>query len=184
MNSSPNVPIQSKSASKADRSTDPLTEGVWEAIEPWLAAEQVELDDVEMIGSGKGRTLRILIDHADGIDLDRIAAISDGLSRLLEDQPALADPYQLEVSSPGLERKLRRRRQWQKAVGSDVSVKVREGSGNRTLKGRLVEVADRKAIVELADGTPAETTVEFDLETVVTAKTVFRWEKTPKPGKR
>ncbi len=165
-----------------ERTADPIIQRVWHLAEPWLGAERVELDDVEMVGVGRGRTLRILVDHPEGIDLDRIAALSDGLSRLLDDLPALADPYQLEVSSPGLERKLRRPRHWEKAVGAEVSVKVRTSDAHRTHKGRLASFDGERITLSLGGDDTQQ--VEFSIGDVATAKTVFRWEKAPKPGKK
>ncbi len=148
-------------------------------IEPWLAAERLELDDLEIVGAGKARTLRIVIDTEESLDLDRIAAVSDGLSRLLDADSDLAGPYQLEVSSPGLERKLRLPRHYMKSIGREVKVKVRQDDQTRTLGG-TIESADDHGFSLVSDGS----TIRFEYETVVTAKTIFRWEKSPKPGKK
>lgn len=164
--------------------SDPVTQAIWQIVEPWLAAERVELDDVDMVGTGKGRTLRILVDHEDGLDLDRIAALSDGISRLLDEEPSLADPYQLEVSSPGLERKLRRRAQWVKSVGRDVTVKMKTAAGNRTVKGVVKTVDDDGVLVELSEPEAGDTSARVGFDDVVSAKTVYRWDSGPKPGKK
>ena len=161
-----------------------LTDTVWRLAEPWLAAERVELDDVVLVGQGKGRTLRLLVDHPDGVDLDHLAALSDGLSRLLDDEPGLSDPYRLEVSSPGLERVLRRARHWEKAVGRDVTVKVQRGDGRERIAGRLVSFDGESAVVEVDEGPERGSEVQIDLDEVATAKTVFRWEKQPPPGSK
>ncbi len=67
--------------------------------------------------------LRVTVDGHE-VDLDRLAEVSRGLSRLLDDETDLQDAYQLEVTSPGLERKLRRPTHYEKSVGREVVVKT------------------------------------------------------------
>ncbi len=148
-------------------------------IEPWLAAERLELDDLEMLGAGRTRTLRVIIDGDDRLDLDRISGVSEGLSRLLDSESDLDGPYQLEVSSPGLERKLRRPEHYVKSIGREVKVKLRRDDRTRTVDG-VIESVDGTGFVLSTEG--ARDHITF--EDVVTAKTVFRWEKSPKPGKK
>ena len=144
-------------------------------VEPYLADEHLELDDLELSGHGRGRVLRVIVD-GDGVDLGRLSELSRGLARLLDDAPSLQDPYQLEVSSPGLERKLRRPSHFQKSVGREVVVKVRTDH-TRTVRGRLTDAGDSTFTVESDDEA-----VSIGYDDVITAKTVFRWEKAPKPG--
>ena len=147
-------------------------------IEPWLAAEKLELDDLEMVGTGGGRTLRILIDHEDGIDLDRLTEVSDGVGRLIEDLPSLQSAYQLEVSSPGLERKLKRPHHYRKSVGREVKVKARVDGQTVSARGELVSADDATFTVETESG---PMTLAYD--DVTSARTVFNWTAQPKPGK-
>ena len=58
------------------------------------------------VGRGPGTVLRIVVDGKD-VDIERLAEVSRGVSRLLDNATELDDPYQLEVTSPGLERRLR-----------------------------------------------------------------------------
>lgn len=148
-------------------------------IEPWLAAEQVELDDLELAGSGKGLTLRVLVDAEDGVDIDRIAELSLGLSALLDAETDLDDPYRLEVSSPGLERTLKTPRHFEKSIGREVSVKTRTDGVTTVLKGVLLSADDSEFVVAV-DGD--ERAARYD--DVITAKTVFKWQAAPKPGKK
>jgi ribosome maturation factor RimP len=152
------------------------TTDIWTLVEPYLAAERLELDDLEMKGAGKGRLLRVVVD-GDDLSIDRLAELSRGISRLLDNETDLDDPYQLEISSPGLERKLRRPVHYAKSVGREVVVKIRESEGKRTLRGVISHAGDSTFTVEAESG---EEVVGF--EDVITAKTVFRWEKAPKPG--
>ncbi|HEX6300726.1 MAG TPA: ribosome maturation factor RimP [Acidimicrobiia bacterium] len=149
---------------------------IWSVVEPYLAAERLELDDLELSGHGRGRVLRVTVDGED-LGVDRLAELSRGLSRLLDDEPTLQDQYRLEVSSPGLERKLRRPSHYRKSVGREVVVKIAEGAGKSTYRGTLASADESRFTVD-ADQGPV--TVPYD--DVVSAKTVFRWEKAPKPG--
>ncbi|HET9259117.1 MAG TPA: ribosome maturation factor RimP [Acidimicrobiia bacterium] len=149
---------------------------IWSVIEPYLAAERLELDDLELTGHGRGRVLRVTVDGEE-LGIDRLAELSRGLSRLLDNEPELQDAYQLEVSSPGLERKLRRPDHYRKSVGREVVVKTTAGDAKQTYRGTLNE-ADDLSFTVLTESGPRE--VSYD--DVMSAKTVFRWEKTPKPG--
>ncbi len=152
---------------------------LWGLIEPWLAAERVELDDLELVGSGNARTLRVVVDSEGGVDIDRIADLSRGISGLLDARSDLDGPYQLEVTSPGLERKLRTQRHFEKALGREVSVKLRRDGLTVGVKGELTQV-DEKGFCVVSEGTAMAATYDE----VTSAKTVFRWQAAPKPGKK
>lgn len=149
---------------------------IWTVLEPYLAAERLELDDLEVVGSGQGRVLRVVVD-GEGVDIDRLADVSRGISRLLDAESDLDDPYQLEVTSPGLERKLRRPAHYAKSVGREVVAKTKQGEQKRTVRGVITDANNRTFTVEADEGA-----LVLDFEDVLTAKTVFRWEKAPKPG--
>ena len=86
----------------------------------------------------------------------------------------------MEVSSPGLERKLRRPRHYEKAVGETVRVKTRdEIDGERLHSGTLTETDDESFVVDV-DG--AQRRIAYG--DVTSARTVFEWDKTAKPSKR
>lgn len=149
---------------------------IWSVVEPYLAAEQLELDDLELTGRGRGRLLRVTVDGED-VGVDRLAEVSRGLSRLLDDEPGLQDHYRLEVSSPGLERKLRRPAHYRKSMGREVVVKTAGAEGKATYRGTLTDADEARFTVDAEEGP-----VSVSYEDVVTAKTVFRWERAPKPG--
>jgi ribosome maturation factor RimP len=158
-------------------------EQIWAVVEPYLAAEQLELDDLELIGHGRTRTVRVTLDAAPdpngpaatAIDLDRISEVSRGLSRLLDHATDLEGPYQLEVTSPGLERRLARPAHFEKSIGREVVVKTATG----TIRGQLATAGDSSFEVTTPDG-PRQVTYAD----VISARTVFRWEKAPRPGQK
>ena len=93
-----------------------VAEQIWGLVGPYVAAEGIELDDVEILGGGK--LLRVVVEGDEPIGVDRIADLSRGIARLIEEDDPFPGAYTLEVTSPGLERKLRRPSQFSKAVGA------------------------------------------------------------------
>ena len=152
------------------------TEQLWGLIEPYLAAERLELDDLELFGQGRGRVLRVYVD-GEGLDIDRIADVSGGISRLLDAESDLEGSYQLEVSSPGLERKLKRPAHYAKSIGREVVVKADRDGQTETHRGVLSAVDDDRFTIKTEAG---DVTVAYS--GVKSARTVVRLEKAPKPG--
>jgi ribosome maturation factor RimP len=150
-----------------------------ELIGNYLGAERLELDDLEMLGQGSGRILRVVIDGAD-VGVDHLAELSRGISRLLDHESDLDGSYTLEVTSPGLERKLRRPAHYSKSIGKEVSIRTRvDVDGLRRHEGALIASDDDGLLIDV-DGEARR--IEFDQ--VKSARTVFRWERAPKPGKK
>ena len=149
---------------------------IWTVVEPYLAAERLELDDVELLGRGPGTLLRVVVDGED-VNIDRLADVSRGLSRLLDNETGLNDAYRLEVTSPGLERSLRRPSHYAKSVGREVVVKIADHDKNTTIRGVVADVGEDSFTIEADDGRSV-----VNYQDVLTAKTVFKWEKAPKPG--
>lgn len=152
------------------------TAEIWKLIEPYLAEERLELDDLEFSGQGSGRILRVAVD-GEKVDIERLADLSRGISRMLDNETNLDGQYQLEVTTPGLERKLRRPQHYQKSVGREVVAKVQRGDTRTTYQGVLTGASDDSFTIAAGDDTE---TVNYD--EVIKARTVFRWEKAPKPG--
>jgi ribosome maturation factor RimP len=147
---------------------------VGDLVRPVVEAAGLELWEVSFDREGGHRILRVMVDRQGGVDLDTIAATSQRLSRRLDLEGFEQDrPYELEVSSPGLERALRERRHFERSVGQQVKVKTVEPvDGRRVHEGALVS-ADAEAIVIASDG--GELRVPYD--GVASARTVFEWKR-------
>ncbi|MCA1846817.1 MAG: ribosome maturation factor RimP [Actinobacteria bacterium] len=151
--------------------------GVRAAAEPVLSSLGLELVDVEIVGSGKARTLRLSVDREGGIDLDALAEANGPVSAALDAVDALSGPYTLELSSPGVERPLRRPSDFRRFVGTVVSVKSHDPvDGARRHRGLLVEADDAGIAVEV-DGEHRR----FSYDAIASARTVFEWGPAPKP---
>ena len=105
--------------------------------------------------------------------------LGGGVLRLVLDRPGGVDVDTLEVSSPGLERALRRPEHFARALDSTVTLKLRGDDGAiERLRGQLTSVEDDTVTVRTESG---ERVVRFDA--IESAKTVFEWAPAPKPGK-
>jgi len=155
-----------------------VPEGLWELVDGYLRAEGLELDDLEMVGQGRGPVLRVTVDMNGGVGVDRLAETSRGLSRLLDEDERLQKSYTLEVTSPGLERTLRRPEHFAKSIGREVVVKThQEIEGERAHLGTLEFTDDESCVIAVED-----TDRRIPLAAIASARTVFRWEPAAKPG--
>lgn len=95
---------------------------------------EVEVIQVERIGSGNGSTVRVVIDHPKGVDHELCARVTTSLKDLLSE-------FNLEVSSPGIERPLTKPEHFRKYIGEHVGVRTKDAiDGRRNFKGTLVGV--------------------------------------------
>jgi ribosome maturation factor RimP len=120
---------------------------------PLAAAEGLELVDIEFAGAGGHPTLRLYIDKTGGVSLDDCTSVSRALSAALDVEDPIEGSYELEVSSPGLDRPLRTREHFQHFAGENVRVKTYgplESAGSRkTFVGRLVGMEADYVVVDV-----------------------------------
>jgi ribosome maturation factor RimP len=149
-----------------------VVDRVRELVSPLLAAEGLELFDVEF---GGGR-LVVLADRPGGVDLDALTDATRAISAELDRVDIVpGGRYILEVSSPGLERRLRTPAHFQRFVGSTLAVKtVPTVEGERRVRG-VLEAADDDGIVVAGR--------RLEYSEIDRAQTVFEWGPAPKPGK-
>jgi len=114
------------------------------------AQEGLELVDVEFAGAGGRQVLRLYIDKAGGVSLDDCTAVSRAVSAALDVEDPLQGSYDLEVSSPGLDRPLRTPEHFEKFKGSKVRVKTYAPLGDRkTFVGTLKDFTGGEVVVEV-----------------------------------
>ena len=155
-----------------------VPDDLWELLNGYLEAEDLELDDLEMIGQDRGSVLRVTVDMEGGVGVDRLAETSRGLARLIDEDDRLQKSYTLEVTSPGLERKLRRPQHFVKSIGREVTVKThQEIEGERAHRGMLESADETACVVTVEDNNRS-----IPYAAVASARTVFRWESAAKPG--
>jgi ribosome maturation factor RimP len=116
---------------------------VWELAAPLAQSEGLEIVDIELKSEGTrgGRVLRLFLDKEGGPNVDELSRVSRGLSTLLDEQDVVDGSYTLEVSSPGINRPLRRPEHFARFVGKKIRVRTRDLiNGRRTFLGPLLEV--------------------------------------------
>lgn len=154
-------------------------EQIAEALWPVVSAAGLEIWDVERSGA----LLRVLVERPGGVDLDAISEVTGPISAVLDEHDDLvpAGRYTLEVSSPGLERRLRQPRHFASYIGQEVAVKVSEPiDGARRLRGILAEATDDDIILRVAGPAGATEERRIALRSIERANTVFTWGQSDK----
>src|ERR1700681_1828002 len=121
-----------------------------EIAERVAVSSGLEVVEVELRGGGKARMLRIFIDKPAGVTHEDCASLSREVSTILDVEDAISGSYTLEVSSPGLDRKLFRPADYERFVGSRVKLTTRDPvNGNRHFEGRLESFQDGRLTLDL-----------------------------------
>ncbi len=116
---------------------------IWQIAAPLAETEGMEVLDIELRreGSRAGRVLRLYLDKPGGPNMDDLSRVSRELSALLDEQDLVEGAYTLEVSSPGINRPLKRPAHFAQFVGKKIRVRTREPiEGRRSFLGPLLEV--------------------------------------------
>jgi len=127
-----------------------ILERVRQIAAPLAALEGLELVDVELGGAGGRQVLRLLIDKAGGVSLDDCSSVSRAVSAALDVEDPVDGAYDLEVSSPGLDRPLRTPEHFEKFKGSKVRVKTYAPLEDRkTFVGTLKDFVEGQVVVDV-----------------------------------
>ncbi len=121
-------------------------------LEPAIEQLGFELSDLEVKLGGRDGLIRLFIDKADGVGLEDCETVSRQVSALLDVEDPVPGHYVLEVSSPGLDRRLTKLEHFQRFIGEDIQVKLRFPiAGRRNFRGAL-RAADGENIDVEVDG--------------------------------
>ncbi|AXK35829.1 ribosome maturation factor RimP [Streptomyces armeniacus] len=97
-------------------------------LEPLVTTRGLDLEEITVTPAGKRRVLRVVVDSAEGVELDVCAELSRSLSQALDESDTMGGaPYVLEVTSPGVDRPLTERRHYERAAGRLVKAQLHEG---------------------------------------------------------
>ncbi len=141
-------------------------------VRPVVEGAGLELVEVSFGGTGGRRVLRVTVDRPEGLDLGAIAELSEKIARRLDLEDFGDGRYELEVSSPGIERPLHTPAQFGRFVGSRVKVKTAEPvDGARVHEGVLAE-ADEQWLTVSVDGAERR----ISMSDVASARTVADWD--------
>lgn len=117
-------------------------------IEPVVVGMGFILWGIEYVPSGKFSTLRIYIDHEDGIGVDHCAEVSHQVSAVMDVEDPISSNYTLEVSSPGMDRPLFSLEQYAAYIGEWVEIKLRHAfEGRRKYKGVIQGIEDGDVVI-------------------------------------
>jgi ribosome maturation factor RimP len=131
-----------------------IAQSVMTLIEPVLIAEGLELVDVEYKKEGKSWVLRIFIDKEEGITVEDCQKISRLTGDLIDIEEVIKTPFNLEVSSPGLDRSLKREKDFIKFKGKRIRLhSLSPVDGRRKFNGILADFKDQTVFMDL-DGEP------------------------------
>ncbi|MGP4107021.1 ribosome maturation factor RimP [Virgibacillus sp. L01] len=120
-----------------------------ELVQPILQEKELELVDVEYVKEGSNWFLRVYIDSENGVDIADCGTVSEQLSEKLDKADPVEEAYYLEVSSPGVERPLKSKDDFEKNVNNNVFVKLYEPiDGQKEYEGILKEFTDNVATIE------------------------------------
>jgi len=127
-----------------------MREELLRLLEPAVEVLGYELVELEFVPQGRESVLRLFIDRPDGVDLDDCAAVSKVVEAKLDEADPIPGHYNLEVSSPGLDRILSKRSHYERYLGSRVHVQLASPlEGRRRFTGALKAVNDDGVTVEV-----------------------------------
>jgi len=150
-----------------------VVEKIREIAERVAAPQGLEIYDLQLLGGGKSRLLRIFIDRPEGVSHADCEFISQNVGTILDVEDIIpGGSYTLEVSSPGVERKLTRPQEFERFAGHKIKVVLRQAvEGQRTWAGLLKSFTQGTITLEPAPGK----SVQFPLDQVERANLKFEW---------
>jgi len=127
-----------------------VVEQVEDCIAPLLAEMGIELVEGQFRKEGHGWVLRFYIDREGGVTLEDCRTVSREVSRFLEVEDPISHAYHLEVSSPGLERPLKKKADFVRFAERKARIKMREEiEGQRVFVGLLQGVEEESAVLQI-----------------------------------
>jgi len=128
-------------------------ERIWALCEPAVGDLGMELVDVECPRGGGGSVLRLYVDREGGVSVADCARVSREVGYLLDAEDVMRGRYFLEVSSPGIDRVLRKKEHFQKFKGQPLRVVLKEPmQGSRKIHGRIEDCSETSLFVMTESG--------------------------------
>ncbi|MYA95760.1 MAG: ribosome maturation factor RimP [Nitrospinae bacterium] len=150
---------------------------IWTLTQEVVSELGYELVDIELTGNRSQQLIRVYIEKPGGILLADCVAVSRELGKRLDEKDVIENSYRLEISSPGIERPLRKIQDYERYVGYRVRIRLKGGlKGKRKIAGKLDEVEveentvriisknGEKISFSLADIAKANLDVDWDME--------------------
>jgi len=150
-----------------------IEERVEKLLKPIIENIGYELYDVQYEKEGKDYFLRIFIDNEKGIDLNDCEKVNDAITDILDEENYIKEQYFLEVSSPGIERVLRKDRHLEQNIGNQVKIKLfkKDENGNKEYDGNLKEFDEQNVIIN-----QKENEIRIERKNISQIKTIYDWK--------
>ena len=146
-----------------------LEKKIEDLVKPIIENLGYKVYDVMYQKEGKDNYLRIFIDKESGIDLNDCEKVNDSVNDILDEKDYIKAQYFLEISSPGLERNLRRDEQFLESIGKKIEVHLYNSvNGSKILTGILNEFNEKDIIID---------DIKIDKSNIASAKTIYNWEE-------
>lgn len=153
------------------RGAQSVVDRVQEVILPILWALGLELVEVMCVGQGPRSVVRVLIDKPGGVTVTDCEQAHKALGPALDVADPFPHAYTLEVSSPGLDRPFKRLQDYQRAIGKEVSLKLRQPlNGQWRVVGRLVEADERAVSLTVSIGATEPQMLRVEQEQIADAR--------------
>ena len=149
-----------------------IEEKVEKLIKPHIEKMGYDLYDVEYAKEGKNYFLRIFIDKKEaGIDLEDCEKVSNEINDILDEADYIKEQYFLEVSSPGIERILKKDKHLEQNRGKEIHVKLfkKDENGQKEYQGILQGFNEEKITIEI------EEKIEIERKNIAQIKTIYQW---------
>lgn len=150
-----------------------IEERVEELVKSKVQELGYELYDVQYSKEGKDYFLRIFIDNKEGIDLNDCEKVSDGINELLDEADYIKEQYFLEVSSPGIERMLRKDKHLEESIGKEIEIKLfKPFNESKDWSGILEKFDEEKVVIKNIEN---DEELEIDRKNISLMKQKFNW---------
>jgi len=158
-----------------ERGSQSVVDRLQEVISPILWALELELVEVVCIGQGPRSVVRVLIDKPGGVTVTDCERAHKALGPALDVADPFPHAYTLEVSSPGLDRLFTRLQDYQRAIGKQVSLKLRQPvEGHWRVTGQLTQVDEQAVVLTVSEGIPVPRTLRLERAMIAGARLVVK----------
>ncbi len=149
-----------------------IEEKVEKLLEPKIQEIGYELYDVEYAKEGKNYFLRIIIDKPEGIDLNDCEKVNNEITDMLDEANYIKEQYFLEVSSPGIERVIRKEKHLKQNIGQEVQVKLfrKDQNGKKEYQGKLLDYTSENITIQTS-----EEKINIERKNISQIKTIYNW---------
>ena len=145
-----------------------LEKKIEDLVKPIIENLGYKVYDVIYQKEGKDNYLRIFIDSDKGIDLNDCEKVNDSVNDILDEKDYIKAQYYLEISSPGVERNLRRDEQFMDSINKNIEVHLYNNiNNNKIITGILNEFNDNNIVVN---------NIKIEKSNIASAKTIYNWE--------